>query len=529
METFWEELVADEETRAIVDPAQAQSLAQGIGQALGAEVYWESLACWPEWGAAMLRRAAQKRIILFWRHAGAFYPEAARTFEGTPAQVPVAGGNLGVLEGPLSAANAAALRAALPWTAPRPVAGRPSIGLGDRLGLATPGHVRAVRGTGYVPMLAQQSIREMTRTRRSPQDVMDDATWGVFQTGFRTGFGSDADHLKGADDIDRCAAAGFTFYTVDPGDHVDDGADGADAGSLAEAFEGLPWGALETTAADTVARYVGQDVALESGTTLTLDEMALHRAAVKYGRAVAHTAALYRHLVGRLGQGAFELEVSVDETEAPTSVAEHYYVAGELARLGVEWVSLAPRFVGRFEKGVDYIGDLGELERTFVDHLAVARRFGDYKISLHSGSDKFSVYAMAARHGGHRVHVKTAGTSYLEALRVIAGCEPALFREILGFARQRYETDKATYHVSADLAKVPAPEDLADDALPDVLDRFDARQALHVTYGSVLTADDGERFHGRLLGALRRHEEAYAQALEKHIGRHIGPFLASGD
>jgi hypothetical protein len=236
---------------------------------------------------------------------------------------------------------------------------------------------------------------------------------------------------------------------------------------------------------------------------------------------------MYRHLVKTLREANFELEVSVDETDAPTSPAEHWYVAQELARLGVRWVSLAPRFVGRFEKGVDFLGDLAELERAFVAHLAVAARFGGYKLSLHSGSDKFSVYAMAARHGGRRVHVKTAGTSYLEALRVIAACEPPLFREVLAFAREQYETDKASYHVSAVLAKVARPEGLDDAALPAVLDQFDTREALHVTYGSVLTEGGGERFRGRLLDALRAHEEDYAETLRRHIWRHLAPFIAA--
>ena len=525
METFWKKAMGGFSGAA--QGGAAVETARALAQATGAEVYADSVAAEAGGVLALARRGRKKCLLLAYPRELLGGLRVAFVFQGESRRRTLPFGKATLLEAPADSVNAAALRAALPWTAPQPVAGRPSVGLGDRLGLATPGHVRAVRGTGYVPMLAQQSIREMTRTCRSPEDVMNDATWGVFQTGFRTGFGSDADHLKSADDIDRCAAAGFTFYTVDPGDHVDNAADEADAGALAEGFEALPWDALETTAADTVARYAGNDVALESGTTLALDRAALHRAAVKYGRAVAHTAALYRHLVAKLGKGKFELEVSVDETDTPTSAAEHYWVAGELARLDVEWVSLAPRFVGRFEKGVDYIGDLAELERTFVDHLAVARKFGNYKISLHSGSDKFSVYEMAARHGGHRVHVKTAGTSYLEALRVLAVREPALFREILAFARGRYENDKATYHVSADLAKVPAPEDLADDALPEVLDAFDARQALHVTYGSVLTADDGRRFRGRLLEALKTHEELYAEVLEKHIGRHIGPFLNS--
>jgi hypothetical protein len=181
--------------------------------------------------------------------------------------------------------------------------------------------------------------------------------------------------------------------------------------------------------------------------------------------------------------------------------------------------------VGRFEKGVDYIGDLAQLETAIANHLAVAAAAGDYKLSLHSGSDKFSVYPVAARLGGRRVHVKTAGTSYLEALRVAAMHEPGLFRRILGFARSRYEADKATYHVSARLEKVLIPDHLADGQLPASLDQFDTREALHVTYGSVLTAEDGAMFKTPLLAALKMHEEAYAEVLRKHIGRHLAAFL----
>jgi len=510
MEAFWDKVT----TGASAVPADADAagrIADTLASPLGATVYAESLACADGALYAVVRRGEEKALLAAWPDGTT--PAAAGMLEGNRITLDLAGNPAEAVVGPRSAANAAAVRRRLDWTGPQPLAGRPSFGFGDRLGLATPGHVRAVRGTGYTPILAQQSIREMTRTGRTPQDVMDDATWGVLETGFRDGFGSDADHLKASDDVDTCAAAGFTFYTIDPGDHVTNAADTMDAAALANAFAALPWDALATSPADVRAAAGRASVDLGDGQRLTVTDEDTVRAAVKYGAAVAHTAALYRHLVDRLGEGGFELEVSVDETDTPTTTEQHLYVASELARLGVRWVSLAPRFVGRFEKGVDYIGDLADLERTFVQHLAIARAFGEYKISLHSGSDKFSVYRMAARHGGERVHVKTAGTSYLEALRVLARCEPGLFREILAFGRDRYETDKATYHVSADVAKVPPPQDLADADLPALLDDFDARQVLHVTYGSVLTADDGERFRGRLLDALRTHEEAYAEAL----------------
>ena len=105
-----------------------------------------------------------------------------------------------------------------------------------------------------------------------------------------------------------------------------------------------------------------------------------------------HVAAMYNHLVQSAGKRIFELEVSVDETEQPTSHAEHVYIASGLKRLGVKWVSLAPRFIGRFEKGVDYIGSVSAFENDIAGHAAIARQLGPYKLSLHSGSDKFSIY-----------------------------------------------------------------------------------------------------------------------------------------
>jgi len=124
-----------------------------------------------------------------------------------------------------------------------------------------------------------------------------------------------------------------------------------------------------------------------------------------------------------------------------------------------------------------------------------------------------------ARHAGPLVHLKTAGTSYLEALRAIAGVDPALFREILAFARPRWSTDRATYHVSAEPARVPGPEDLADAELASVLNQFDGREVLHVTFGSVM-----EHFGPRLKEVLDRHEEAYYAALEVHFVKHLTPF-----
>lgn len=427
-----------------------------------------------------------------------------------------------LVQAPLTAVNAAALRAQLPWLQPRLLGLHTSAGMGDRLGLATPGHIRAVRQTNgaVAPIFAQQSMREMARTIRTPQQVMDDATWGVFQENWQAGFGADADHLKNTQDVDICLAAGFTFFTIDPGEHVDNRAELAGLGELQELAAKLP--PEMQTAANGLS---GRRLKIEH-VKVVFDEKTLFKAMVKYGRAVWHVATMYQHLKQESAGRPFELEVSVDETTLPTSHAEHAYIASELKRLGVEWVSLAPRFVGDFEKGVDYIGDVAAFEADIAGHAAVARHFGGYKLSLHSGSDKFSIYPAAMRQTHGRVHLKTAGTSYLEALRTVAMLDTQLFREIYSFARNRYETDRASYHVSAQLKRAPQPEQVSDWS--SLLDQFDAREILHVTFGSVLretTPGGSPIFAERLFHLLRSQPEAYASNLEKHFVRHLSPFM----
>ncbi|NLX07926.1 MAG: hypothetical protein GXY33_22520 [Phycisphaerae bacterium] len=502
------------------EAAQAQRWADQLQGHLTARVYPESFVVRQGVTSCVYRLGVQRMMGLIWDSEKDTITEA---FSGEPGQINLDGQMLNFKACPTDAANSTRLREYFPFTRPTMAGLGKSFGCGDRLGISTPGHIMASRRhRGIFPILAQQSIREMTRTNRAAQEVMDDACWGVFQAGFDQPFGSDADHLKTLDDIETCVKAGFLMFTIDPGDHVDDGADTEPLEKLESKFETLPWDELESSPRETVARYE-KAVDLPTG-TLDFSAEQVIRAAVKYGRAVAHTLGMYRRLVTLLGEGNFELEVSVDETATPTTPQEHYYVASELRRLGVRWVSLAPRFVGEFEKGVDYIGDLGAFRAKFKQHAAIAKALGPYKMSIHSGSDKFSIYPIVAEIAGQMVHVKTAGTSYLEALRVLSQLETELFREILDFARQRYETDRASYHVSAKLSRVPAAEALSDHQLPRLLDDFDAREVLHVTFGSVMTtATNGGvlRFRDRLIGSLTEHEEAYHQTLERHIGRHM--------
>lgn len=427
-----------------------------------------------------------------------------------------------LLSASLTAENAQALRTQLPWLKPQTLGLKTSAGMGDRLGLATPGHVRAIRKMDgkIAPIFTQQSIRENTRTGRTPQQVMDDAMWGLFQENWRDPFGADADHLKSTQDIDVCLKAGYTFFTIDPGEFVDNRVETADLKSLRNYAQDLPAELqIENTG------LLNQTINAEH-LTITFDEPTLLKAMVKYGKAVWHVHQMYQHLIGKAGARPVELEVSVDETDNPTSHAEHAYIAHELIRFGVEWVSLAPRFVGRFEKGVDYIGDLADFEKDVSGHAAIARTFGPYKISLHSGSDKFSIYKIAAQATQGLVHLKTAGTSYLEALRTLADLDPLFFQEIYKFCRDHFEEDKVSYHVSALLSRAPLPSEVKNWAT--LLDDFDAREILHVTFGSVLkekSSDGNYQFFDRLMRMLKDNPDAYARNIEQHFLRHLTPFI----
>jgi tagaturonate epimerase len=412
--------------------------------------------------------------------------------------------------------NALALRSALPWLNPSRFGLHTSAGFGDRLGLATPGHVRALKEVGGAinPVFAQQSIREMGRCRRTPRNVLDDATWGAFQAGWTKPVGGDADHLEQLDDIDDTVAAGFVFYTLDPKAEVDPEAEHADPATIQQKVDALDWAGLDSDLATFTKRYVGHRIDLERE-AVVLDEEAVLRAMAKYGPSLSHAMAMYR----RLGEKGIDCEVefAVDETDYPTKPAEHVVVVSELQRLGMEFVSFAPRFVGRFEKGVEYIGDIDELQRDFEIHAEIARALGPYKLSLHSGSDKYSTYPLIAEATQGQVHLKTAGTSWAEALRVIANNDPDLMREILTLALDSFEANRKSYHLSCDPTRIPA--DPTDDEVAQLMDRVDSRQVLHVGYGVIL-----EELGTRMYRVWNDNEEEHYRIIADHFVKHLAPF-----
>jgi hypothetical protein len=522
-----DQLTNTSQVSAPLPESQAAHLTEGLGRLVGGQVYAASIVGVNGRLFGLVRRKGRKRLLLVQRPGA-----AAPTIDPVErVNGDLDGEDVAILLCETNAEAARLVRECLPFTRPQTLGIKRSFGAGDRLGLAGPGHIRACRvyGKGIAPVLAQQSARELMRTLRTPQDVIDAATWAVIQEGYREPWGADADHLKTPKDVDSYAAAGFTMFTIDPGDQVDDKVDFDDNAALTVKYDALPWHALETTGEAMWHAYVGITYELGDDVNLVSDTPHdLMRAACKYGRAIAHAASMARHVAEVMRDRPYEIEVSVDETTSHTRVFEHFFVANELKRLGVpNLVSLAPRFVGEFEKGIDYKGDGDRFESAVRRHAVVARHCGPYKLSVHSGSDKFKIYPIIARQAGDLVHVKTAGTSYLEALRVIGRVDPDLFREIYAFAYGRYEQDRASYHVSAQLKGVPKPDGVTAQQMPDLLDRDDTRQVLHVTFGSVLTMktpEGGWQFRDRLLATLDANEEAYYEALVAHIGRHLAPF-----
>ncbi len=434
---------------------------------------------------------------------------AAKKFEGEA----VSCDKCNYVVAPKTHKNANALRSMFAFTAPMPVLKKTrTFGVGDRLGIATPGHLRVFKEYDAYPILAQQSIRELNLTERTYEDVLDSATFYVFRDGYKDGFGADGDHLKKPEEIEYALGLGFTMITLDCSEHIRGGVEKMTSAELAAGCN---------LSADLIARYIGKEIVIE-GETLTFDEDELRRCFLIYGEAIEFATGIYNKYFKEGGAKA-DFEISIDETATPTSPLQHYFVANELILNGVDPATVAPRFCGEFQKGVDYIGDLVQFERELKTHAAIARHFG-YKLSIHSGSDKFSTFALIGKYTDGNFHVKTAGTNWLEAMRAVATADPAMYREIHAYALEMFDEAKKFYHVTTDLNKIPTLDTLSDAELPALFTQNDARQLIHITYGFILTVknEDGSyRFKDRLYKFWRENENVYSDMLHAHIGKHL--------
>ena len=415
---------------------------------------------------------------------------------------------------PLNHENACVLRSLFPFTAPVRVLGKErSFGVGDRLGIATPGHIAVFEKYDAYPVLAQQSMRELTLTNRTYEDVLDCATFTVYRDGFEKGFGADGDHLKKAEDVRYALDLGFTMITLDCSDHIDN-----DAASLSDAEVEARY----EKNAEIEGIYLGKSFDVGEGISISFTAEELRRIVLVYGKAIDFAVSIYEEFF-KDGKYNSDFEISIDETLTPTTPLQHFFVANELTRRGVKFETMAPRFCGEFQKGIDYIGDLDQFTEEMTVHSQLARHFG-YKLSIHSGSDKFSTFPIIGEKNRGIFHVKTAGTNWLEAMRVIAIVDPKFYREVHAYALEAFDEATKYYHVTTDLNKVPALDTMSDEDLPKYFDMNDARQLIHITYGLILSrknADGSFTYRDKLYSLWREHEAVYTDALVRHIGRHL--------
>ncbi len=416
------------------------------------------------------------------------------------------------LVGDLSHENADILRSMFPYTKPVKVLHeKRSFGLGDRLGIAGDGHLLAIMKTDVFPVLAQQSIRELKMTGRAYENVLDAATYAVFKNGYKGGFGADGDHLKTAPDIEYALSLGFSMITLDCSDHI--------KGDIPDDLQ-----STITLSEEVKDRYLGKTFDVD-GTSIHFDEASLLRAAYVYDDAIGYTVKIFDTYLKATRPANFEL--SIDETATTTTPTEHYYVANELTRQGVILDTLAPRFCGEFQKGIDYIGPIPAFEKDLDVHARIARHFG-YKLSIHSGSDKFSIFESIGRLTRGNFHVKTAGTNWLEAVRVVAMKDPDFYREIHRYAIKMFPEAQKSYHVTTNLSNIPDIDLLTNDQIPSLLDHDDARQLIHITYGFILNKTDDQDvlvYKDRFFELIRTYKDVYRDRLDTHIGKHLSLLL----
>ncbi|UKS24628.1 tagaturonate epimerase family protein [Paenibacillus sp. HWE-109] len=419
---------------------------------------------------------------------------------------------------PLSHENRLLLNQFLPYTAPQAFGTQvATMGLGDRLGIASPGHIQTIRGKDIRPVLAQQSIRELALTGRTYEDVLDAAAYAVLQEGYKDGYGADGDHLKKEEDIEYALRLGFTMLTLDCSENIDNTIESLSEAEIAAKYEQLP--------ANLRSHYEGRYLLSAPnvpGATLAYTPEALKKDVLIYDAAINFMEAIFRKYIVTLDR-AVDFEISIDETATPTSPEAHYLVANELRDRGVAIFSMAPRFCGEFQKGIDYIGDIAQFERELASHAAIAVHF-EYKLSIHSGSDKFSVFPLIGQYTNGLFHIKTAGTNWLEAVRVVAKVNPSLYRRMHQYAFEHFKEATAYYHVTTDINAIVPLAEVSDADLPGYMEENNARQLLHITYGILLQAknEDGSyQFADEFFQTLAEQEDAFAAGLRHHIGRHL--------
>jgi hypothetical protein len=333
-----------------------------------------------------------------------------------------------------------------------------TLGMGDRFARQGKAQLQALvraRELGIeVTPVWNKSNREHTLIGTEPVSVLAEAEAAVTELGWSGGFHIDADHIS-LHTVDRFVAPS-DFFTLDVADYV---------GKLASA-ESVEGFVRDHRSLCGVVSIPGLSA------PLTIDERLVRSTAEKFLWAMGEAGRIYRHIAARKDRHTFITEVSVDETDLPQTPAELLLILAMIAREGIPAQTIAPKFTGRFNKGVEYVGDLAQFEKEFDEDLCVLsyaiREFGlpgTLKLSVHSGSDKFSLYPIIRRlirkHDAG-LHVKTAGTTWLEELIGLAESDGeglAIAKEIYVRAITRFEELVKPYApvVDIDPARLPTP------------------------------------------------------------------------
>jgi hypothetical protein len=410
-----------------------------------------------------------------------------------------------------------------------------SIGVGDRFARQGTAQLRAClqaasHDVAVIPVW-NKSWREHRITCSEPRSVRTEADQAVRELHWRRPWFVDADHIN-LDTVGPFVACS-DFFTVDVADYIGR-SPGQDAVDAFLARHGELIGRTEIP---------GIDEPFETG------REAAAAAAAKYLFAVSEAGRIYRRIMQEKGEDRFVTEVSMDEIDSPQTPSELLLILVAIADDGIPIQTIAPRFIGRFNKGVDYVGDVERFEREFAAHLAViawARRQYDLpdnlKLSMHSGSDKFSIYApmrRALRRFDAGIHLKTAGTTWLEELIGLAeagGEGLTMAKEIYASAWERREELCAPYTTVIDIdpARLPSPDEVrawSSEQYVSAL-RHDprnpafnthVRQLLHVGYR--IAAEKGEQY----LGLLSACEDSIARNVTGNLyDRHIEPLFVRG-
>ena len=407
-----------------------------------------------------------------------------------------------------------------------------SIGVGDRFARQGRAQLQAclqaaAHDVAMIPVW-NKSWREHRITGSEPPSVRAEADQAVADLHWRHPWFVDADHIN-LETVGRFVSCS-DFFTLDVADYIGR-SPGQDAVDAFLARHGELVGRMEIPG-------IGEPFEIGPETAA--------RAAAKYLFAVREAGRIYRHIVQEKGEGRFIAEVSMDETDFPQTPPELLLILAAIADEGIPIQTIAPRFTGRFNKGVDYVGDVERFEREFAAHLAVIaharRQYGlpdNLKLSVHSGSDKFSIYApmrRTLRRFDEGIHLKTAGTTWLEELIGLAeagGEGLAMAKEIYASAWERREELCAPYVTVIDIdpTHLPSPNDvrawsgeqyvsaLRHDPLNPAFNAH-LRQLLHVGYR--IAAEAGERYLG-LLSACR--DSVSRNVTGNLYDRHIEPLF----